>query len=94
MQTAKTVILGKKEEVIMLCALLYNKRRERACKTKNSVPVGILKRNNASTYNPFKMPFIADVEPIICVFCIRPGKLGQSLTKTTVIEFAEYKKQN
>ena len=31
---------------------------------------------------------MAEVEPLICQFCIRLGKMGQPLTKKTIIEFA------
>ncbi len=41
-----------------------------------------------SAYNPFETPLIAKVEPLICQFCIRLGKMGQPLTKKTIIEFA------
>ncbi len=46
------------------------------------------KRNNVTAYNPYKTPLLADVEPIICDFCIRLGKMGQPLTRSTVIELA------
>jgi len=31
---------------------------------------------------------IHDVEPTLCDFCIRLGKMGNPLTKTTIIELA------
>jgi hypothetical protein len=34
------------------------------------------------------MPQIAEVEPLICQFCIRLGKMGQPLMKQTITEFA------
>jgi hypothetical protein len=39
-----------------------------------------VKRDNVTAYNPFEMPLIANIEPIICDFCIRLGKMGEPLT--------------
>jgi len=43
-----------------------------------------IKRGNLDAYNA---P-IHNVEPTICQFCIRLGKMGSPLTKTTIIELA------
>jgi hypothetical protein len=114
-KSSKSESIKTRENVITRCAMLYNKEREMALKSKKNIPAGTLKeivqkevqdaglptnsisldtirsrikRNNVTGYNPCETPLIAEVEPIICDFCIRLGKLGQPLTKSTVIEFA------
>jgi hypothetical protein len=45
-----------------------------------------VKRGNLTAYNPTETPPIDDIEAILCDICIRPGKMGQPLTKVTIIE--------
>jgi len=47
-----------------------------------------VKRGNLDAFNPNQLSPIHNVEPIICQFCIRLGKMGSPLTKTTIIELA------
>jgi len=65
---------------------------EKAGLTTNSISLETVrsrvKRKNVTATNPFEKPLIEEVEPIICDFCIRLGKMGLPLTKSTVIEFA------
>jgi len=45
-------------------------------------------RGNLDAFNLNQVSPISDIEPIICEFCIRLGKMGKPLTKTTIIELA------
>ncbi len=47
-----------------------------------------VKRCNLTAFNKNQQSPIFQIEPIICEFCIRLGKMGRPLTKTTVIELA------
>ena len=71
---------------------IVQQEEEKAGLESNSISLDTIrsrvKRHNVSAYNPFETPLIAEVEPLICQFCIRLGKMGQPLTKKTIIEFA------
>jgi hypothetical protein len=45
-----------------------------------------VKRGNLDAFNANLMSPIHDVEPTLCDVCIRLGKMGNPLTKTTIIE--------
>jgi hypothetical protein len=47
-----------------------------------------VKRGNLDAFNANKISPIHDVKPTICQFCIRLGKMGCPLTKSTIIELA------
>ncbi len=47
-----------------------------------------VKRGNPDAYNESQQSPIKELEPIICELCIRLGKMGRPLTKTTIIELA------
>ncbi len=47
-----------------------------------------VKRGNLTAYNKNQQSPINKIEPIIVEFCVRLGKMGCPLTKTTVIELA------
>ena len=49
-----------------------------------------VKRGNLEAFNPTEVSPVACLEPILCDICIRLGKMGRPLTKTTVIELANY----
>jgi hypothetical protein len=47
-----------------------------------------VKQGNLDAFNANQISLIHDVEPTICQFCIRLAKMGNPLTKTTIIELA------
>ncbi len=47
-----------------------------------------MKRGNLNAFNSNMISTIHDVEPTLCDFCIRLRKMGNPLTKTTIIELA------
>ncbi len=47
-----------------------------------------MKLGNLDAFNANQISPIHDVEPTIRQFCIRLGKMGNPLTKTTIIELA------
>ncbi len=47
-----------------------------------------VKRGNLDAFNANQISPIHDVKPTICQFCIRLGKMGNPLNKTTIIELA------
>jgi hypothetical protein len=71
---------------------IVQEEEEKAGLESNSISLETIrsrvKRHTVSAYNPFETPLIAEVEPLMCQFCIRLGKMGQPLTKKTIIEFA------
>jgi hypothetical protein len=71
---------------------LVQEEEEKAGLASNSISLDTIrsrvKRGNLTAYNPTETPPIAEIEPILCDICIRLGKMGQPLTKGTVIELA------
>jgi len=71
---------------------LVLEEEEKAGLSINSVSLDTIrsrvKRGNLIAYNPAETPPIAEIEPMLCDICIRLGKMGQPLTKATVIELA------
>jgi hypothetical protein len=47
-----------------------------------------VKRGNLDAFNPSQQSPIKDIEPVLCKFCIRLGKMGDPLIKSTIIELA------
>ena len=71
---------------------IVNEEEEKAGLSVNTISLDTVrsrvKRGNLSAYNENQQSPILDIEPLICEFCIRLGKMGRPLTKTTVIELA------
>jgi len=71
---------------------IVQQQEEKAGLASNSVSLDTIrsrvKRGNLTAYNPTETPPIAELEPMLCEICIRLGKMGQPLTKGTVIELA------
>jgi hypothetical protein len=73
---------------------LINEEEEKAGLAVNTVALKTvrsrIKGGNLTAYNKNQQSPITDIEPIIAEFCIHVGKMGSSVTKTTVIELANY----
>lgn len=71
---------------------IVNEEEEKAGLSINSISIETVrsrvKRGNPDGGNENQLSPIRDMEPIICDFCIRLGKMGCPLTKTTIIELA------
>jgi hypothetical protein len=69
---------------------IVNKEEEMAGLAVNTISLDTMrskvKRCNLTAFNKNQQSLIMDLEPNICKFCIRLGKMGCPLTKTTVIE--------
>jgi len=71
---------------------IVQEEEEKAGLASNSISLDTIrsrvKRGNPTAYNPTETPPIAELEPMLCDLCIRLGKMGQPLTKSTINELA------